>query len=130
TYDQATPNERVLVGFANSWSYYAVYRTEALRKIRRGVVALALKDLQVHEKFCAMETLRLGKAICFPHITSYLRQYETSTRNTDIVKDWLVRVTRNEWAVDVLKVLKVMAACGVDEIALERAWIKWYNDHL
>jgi len=130
TFDQDGISDRVLAGFTNSWSYYAIYRTKALRQIWRGVQALGLRDLQVHEKYCAMETLLQGKAICFPDVTSYLRQYETSTRDTSIVKDWALRFARGEWTNDVVKVLTIMGAQGVDRSALHNAWGNWYANHL
>lgn len=130
TFDQDSPSDRVLAGFTNSWSYYAVYRTEVLRQIWRSVLALKLKDFQVHEKFCAMQALLQGKLICFNDVPSYLRQYETSTRDTDIVKDWSLRLKNNEWGNDITKVLAVMKAEGVDTVTLRRAWADWYARHL
>lgn len=128
-YDQDQVSERVLAGFRNSWSYYAVYRTEALRDIWCGVQALDLKDLMVHEKFCAMTALRLGKIICFGE-PSYVRQYGTSERNTDIVEDWDQRLNRGDWVKDMTNVLDVMTDHGVNRTALRAAWGLWYENHL
>ena len=116
-YNQDDISERVLAGFANSWSYYGVYRTEALLQIWRDVVSLDLTNLQVHEKFCAMRTLTLGKAICFGFDTTLYRQHGTSQGAV-----WTL-----DPGIDMLKVLTVMAAEGVDRDALQRAWAAWYE---
>ena len=129
-YGEDDVSDRVLAGFRNSWSYYAVYRTEALRQVWKGVHSLGLKDLMVHEKYCAMETLLQGKAVCFPGFASYLRQYETTLRNTDIEADWAARFAKGEWMTDVQMVLAVMGAHGVDKQALSHAWADWYADHM
>ena len=129
TYDQFSVSDRVLAGFRNSWSYYAVYRTERLLDIWVGVRALDLKDFMVHEKFCAMRALTLGKVKCFD-FPSYIRQYETSTRDTNIIKDWTTRLRKGEWVQDYAKVMAVMKAHGVDGAALEDAWAQWYTNHL
>lgn len=113
-------NDRVLAGFANSWSYYGVYRTEALRQIRKEVIELGLTDLQVHEKFCAMRTLTLGKAICFPNITTLYRQHGTSQGAANYKRDEARRMA------DMEKVLGVMAAAGVDYHDLRFCWANWY----
>lgn len=116
-------NERVLEGFANSWSYYAVYRTEALRTIWRECVEHNFTDLMVHEKFCAMRTLTLGKAVCFEHCTSLVRQYGTSQ----------VAVTRADWLrtysqPEVSMVIRHMHRLGVNIAYLQPAWNAWYAE--
>ncbi len=120
TYAQDTPSERVLAGFTNSWSYYGVYRTETLRQIWKEVCALGLTDLRVHEKFCAMRTLTLGKAHCDPSYTSYYRQHGTSqgaaSYHYDEDQKWL----------DIRKVLAVMNTEGVVKYKLCVKWADWY----
>ena len=115
-YGQVTVNERVLAGFANSWSYYAVYRTEVLRQIWRGVTAMNFTNLQVHEKFCAMRALTLGKAKCFSTYTTLYRQHGTGSATP-----W-----NSEPGIDFLKVLTVMEAEGVDKMELRKRWAQWY----
>lgn len=128
-YDQDDINARVLAGFRNSWSYYAVYRTETLLAIRKGVQALDFGDLQVHEKYCAIEALLQGKLFCF-ETPSLLRQYDTSTRDTNILRDWNLRLQSNDWLWGIDKVIAIAGAQGVDKQALRRAWSKWYLRHL
>jgi glycosyltransferase domain-containing protein len=86
--------ERLVRGLRNSWSWYAVYRTPALNTIRREVVEMNLGDLQLHEKFCAMRTLTLGKARSDSATISYLRQYWTSLQYS-YVKDWVHHIFRS-----------------------------------
>ncbi len=116
-YGQNTANERVLAGFANSWSYYAVYRTPVLAQIWDEVCELGLTNLQVHEKFCAMRTLTLGKARCFPSYTTLYRQHGTGQGAR-----WLPRHTG-----EIRKVLDVMAKAGVATGDLTWRWCEWYR---
>ncbi len=115
-YDQDTANERVLAGFANSWSYYAVYRTEALATIWREVCELQLTNLQIHEKFCAMRALTLGKASCSPRFTSLYRQHGTGQG-----AKWRPPNAQT------MKVMNVMARQGVDTGNLTWRWCEWYR---
>ncbi len=115
-YGQESANDRVLAGFANSWSYYAVYRTEALQQIRREVCELGLTNLQVHEKFCAMRTLTLGKACCVPSFTTLYRQHGTGSGATWTGIDH----------VEMAKVVVAMQLAGVDPDELIVRWFDWY----
>ncbi len=115
-YGQDSANERILAGFANSWSYYAVYRTEALQRIRREVCSLGLTNLQVHEKFCAMRALTMGKVHCDQDYTSLYRQYATGS--AEALAPW-----PNE---DMMKVVAMMGGAGVERIALTQRWLAWY----
>lgn len=76
TFDQESPKDRVLAGFANESLYYAIHRTEVLVSIWEDVVRLGLKDYQTTSKFCSMATLIRGKvkAVDRPY---YHRQYGT-----------------------------------------------------
>ncbi len=115
-YSQETANERVLAGFANSWSYYGVYRTEVLAQVWYEVCDLGLTNLQIHEKFCAMRTLTLGKIRCSPHFTTLYRQHGTG------------QGTR--WRppnAETVKVMNVMAKAGVDTGELTWRWCEWYR---
>ncbi len=118
-------NHRVLSGFQNSWSYYAVYRTEALRLIWQGVSDLNLTDLQVHEKYCAMRALTLGKIKCDGSFTSYLRQYDTSAtaKHNSFTRNLMFCNDRN-------RVLNEMSRYGVDTAALSELWAQWYDAFL
>ncbi len=127
TYDQDSAAERVLAGFQNSWSYFAVYRTPALLDIWQGLCALNITDLQVHEKWCAMKALSLGKVHCDPTFTSYYRQHGTSIGAASNA-DWIKNFTRGAIYADMHKVLSVMEAEGVDRESLYIAWMEWYRE--
>ncbi len=118
-YSQDDRNARVLAGFANSWSYYGVYRIETLRRVWHEVLALGLTDLRVHEKFCAMRTLTMGKVRCDPSFTSLYRQYGTSQGAVSYVP--------GNWGDDIGKVLVMMSGAGVDRPELARRWNAWYR---
>ncbi len=115
-YGQESVNDRVLAGFANSWSYYGVYRTEALQQIRREVCELGLTNLQVHEKFCAMRTLTLGKAVCNYNFTTLYRQHGTGSgavwRGPDV---------------EMARVVLAMEKQGVERGPLMDRWLAWYD---
>ena len=125
-YSQKTANERVLAGFQNSWSFYAVYRTEALRQIRKEVQDFDFQDLMVHEKFCAMRALSLGKAICDRRFTSYLRQIGTS-QTASTRTDWVHHFVHGNFSRERDKVLTCMEHAGVDTRALLDKWEEWYK---
>lgn len=130
-YGQPTASERVLAGFQNSWSYYAVYRTEALNTIWREVCNIGFSDLQIHEKFCAMRALSLGKIKCDGGFASYLRQIGTSSTAASSAQiDFAARLITNDMTKDRDAVLKQMADCGVDIEALRNAWAAWYKGYL
>lgn len=124
-YNQNTRNERVLAGFQNSWSFYAVYRTETLKTIWREVHDLNFSDLQVNEKFCAMRALSLGKIKCDPTFTSYLRQYNTS-QGAAGQPDFIRKLLTGRFSADRDAVLSKMDSCGVDIEALRELWADWY----
>ncbi len=125
-YGQDDMTERVLAGFANSWAYYAVYRTAALQDIWRGIVELGITNLQVHDKFVAMRGLTLGKTRCFPSFTSLYRQYGTSVGGSGNM-DWIRHTIDGSLQRDMHKVLTVMEAHGVDREQLYVAWSEWYR---
>jgi glycosyltransferase domain-containing protein len=127
-YADSDANRRVLAGFRNSWSYYAVYRTEALKTIWKDVQSIDFTNLQVHEKFCAMRALTLGKIKGDNSYTSYMRQYGTSM----IAKhnDFAASLMNGNFNKDRDALLKTMSNCGVDTVALKTLWAEWYNDFL
>lgn len=91
--------ERLRQGSRNWWSYYAVFRTEALTTIWRESVKIDFSDLQLFEFFCAMRTLTLGKARSDASTIGYLRQYGTSMR-TSLKKDWVHHLLRSNFTGD------------------------------
>jgi glycosyltransferase domain-containing protein len=91
--------KRLSRGLRNSWSYYAVFRSPALLTIWREVVDMNLSDLQLHEKYCAMRTLTLGKARSDPGTIAYFRQYWTTLRSA-FSKDWVHHLVRSRFSTD------------------------------
>jgi glycosyltransferase domain-containing protein len=91
--------ERLRRGSRNWWSYYAVYRTDALRTICREIVEINFSDLQLHELFCAMRTLTLGKAYSDGRTIAYLRQYGTSL-GSSFKRDWVHHLLRSRFTGD------------------------------
>ena len=91
--------ERLRQGSRNWWSYYAVFRSDALATIWREIVEIDFSDLQLHEFFCAMRTLTLGKARSDSVTISYLRQYDTSMRSS-YSKDWVHHLLRSNFTSD------------------------------
>ena len=110
--------ERLTRGLRNSWSYYAVFRSPALATIWREVADINLSDLQLHEKYCAMRTLTLGKARSDPATIAYFRQYWTTLRSA-FPKDWVHHLVRSRFNTDFTEILtrisrEVAAADGSD----------------
>ncbi|HZP76302.1 MAG TPA: TIGR00180 family glycosyltransferase [Pseudolabrys sp.] len=97
--------ERLASGLRNSWSYYAVFRTPALQTIWDEVVELDLSDLQLHEKYCAMRTLTLGKARSDAATIAYFRQYWTTLRSA-FSKDWVHHLLRNRFTTDFANIIE------------------------
>jgi glycosyltransferase domain-containing protein len=91
--------ERLRQGSRNWWSYYAVFRSDALATIWREIVEIDFSDLQLHEFFCAMRTLTLGKVRSDSVTISYLRQYDTSMRSS-YSKDWVHHLLRSNFTSD------------------------------
>ncbi len=77
---------------------------------------MGLTNLQVHEKFCAMRALTLGKTYCSRHYTTLYRQHGTSQGA--------------QWRppnAETMKVMNVMARQGVDTGELTWRWCEWYR---
>ncbi len=130
--------ERLRQGLRNSWSYYAVFRSPALLTIWREVAEMNLSDLQLHEKYCAMRTLTLGKARSDPATIAYFRQYWTTLRSA-FSKDWVHHLVRSRFSSDFAEILgrisrQAAAADRVDARALAEDLreniIAWFGDFL
>jgi glycosyltransferase domain-containing protein len=91
--------ERVRKGARNWWSFYAVFRKEALETIYREIAEIDFSDLQLCELFCAMRTLTLGKARSDGSAIGYIRQYGTSQRGA-FKKDWVHHLLRSRFTSD------------------------------
>ncbi len=110
--------ERLRRGSRNWWSYYAVFRTDALAAIWREIVDIDFSDLQLFELYCAMRTLTLGKARSDAATIAYLRQYGTSQQSS-FKKDWVHHLLRSRFTSDFSAMLDrisaaAAAADGVD----------------
>jgi glycosyltransferase domain-containing protein len=107
--NSSSMTERLLAGLRMSWSYYAAFRTPALQAIWREMLEMDLSDLQLHEKFCAMRTLTLGKARSDPATIAYMRQYWTTMR-TAFSNDWVHHLVRSRFNTDVANIVSRIAA--------------------
>ncbi len=112
--------ERLRQGSRNWWTYYAVFRTDALRVIWREVIEIDFSDLQLHELFCAMRTLTLGKARSDGATISYLRQYDTSQRSS-FKKDWLHHLLRSRFTSDFNTMVERISAVAARSDGVEPA---------
>lgn len=117
-YSSESAVERLRQGSRNWWSYYAVFRTDALATIWREGVEIDFSDLQLFEFFCAMRTLTLGKARSDGSTIAYLRQYGTSMRSS-LRKDWVHHLLRSRFTSDfntmIARISAIAAASdGVD----------------
>lgn len=74
--------------------YYHVYRTAVLRAIFEEAEKHDFSDLTVHEQFCALRTVTMGKVGSDPAIVCYLRQTGTSTVST-YWTDWVQHLLRS-----------------------------------
>ncbi len=136
--DSFSATERLVRGLRNSWSWYAVYRTPALLTIRREAAEMSLSDLQLHEKFCAMRTLTLGKARSDPATIAYLRQYWTSLQYP-FSHDWVHHLVRSRFNTDFAEIMRRIstaagAADNVDPASVNDKLlsdiISWFGDFL
>jgi glycosyltransferase domain-containing protein len=98
-YSSSSSVERLRRGSRNWWSYYAVYRTDALRTICREVVEINFSDMRLHELFCAMRALTLGKIRSDASTIAYLRQYGSSL-GSSFRKDWVHHLLRSRFTSD------------------------------
>jgi len=130
--------ERLARGLRNSWSYYAVFRSPALATIWREVAEINLSDLQLHEKYCAMRTLTLGKARSDPATIAYFRQYWTTLRSA-FSKDWVHHLVRSRFNTDFTEILsrisrEAAAADGAEAAVvaedIRNNMISWFGDFL
>lgn len=90
--------KRLQQGSRNWWSYYAVYRTDALKTIWREILEIDFSDLHLHELFCAMRALTLGKIRSDGGSIAYLRQYGTSFGYYK--KGWVHHLLRSRFTQD------------------------------
>lgn len=118
-YSSSSAVERLRQGSRNWWSHYAVFRTEALRTIANEIVEINFSDLQLHELFCAMRTLTLGKARSDPTTMGYLRQYGTSMQSAfSKDRDWIHHIVRSRFNSDYAAMIAKLsaAAAAADQI--------------
>ncbi len=101
--------ERLRAGSRNWWTYYAVYRTPALAAMCREIVEIDFSDLQLHEFYCAMRTMTLGKARSEAATIAYMRQYGTSMQ-ASLRKDWVHHLLRSRFTSDFAALVERISA--------------------
>lgn len=134
----ASAMERLMQGLRISWGYYAVFRAPVLLKIWREVLEMNLSDLQLHERFCALRALSLGKARSDPATVAYIRQYWTSSRSA-FTKDWVHHLIRSRFSTDFAEIVGRVAAQvaladaidpGIAADNLRDGMAAWYGNFL
>jgi glycosyltransferase domain-containing protein len=116
-YSSALSVERLRKGSRNWWSYYAAYRTDALKTICGEVVEINFSDMRLHELFCAMRALSLGKIRSDASTIAYLRQYGSSL-GSSFKKDWVHHLLRSRFTTDFAEMIDRVAvsAAQVDRV--------------
>jgi glycosyltransferase domain-containing protein len=116
-YSSALSVERLRRGSRNWWSYYAVYRTDALKTICGEVVEINFSDMRLHELFCAMRALTLGKVRSDASTIAYLRQYGSSL-GSSFKKNWVHHLLRSRFTTDFAEVIDriSVSAAQVDRV--------------
>jgi glycosyltransferase domain-containing protein len=112
--------ERLRQGSRNWWSYYAVYRTDALKTICREVVDINFSDMRLHELFCAMRALTLGKVCSDGSTIAYLRQYGSSL-GSSFKKDWVHHLLRSRFTSDFAKMIDRISAAAAQADRVDAA---------
>jgi glycosyltransferase domain-containing protein len=108
-FSSSSPVERLRRGSRNWWSYYAVYRTDALQTICREIVDINFSDMRLHELFCAMRALTLGKVRSDGSTIAYLRQFGTSL-GSSFKKDWVHHLLRSRFTDDFATMIERISA--------------------
>jgi glycosyltransferase domain-containing protein len=108
--------QRLRQGSRNWWSYYAVYRTEVLKTIWREIVDINFSDLHLHELFCAMRALTLGKIRSDRQTIGYLRQYGSSFGYHK--KGWVYHLLRSRFTEDFANMIERISttAAAIDGV--------------
>jgi glycosyltransferase domain-containing protein len=105
--------ERLRKGSRNWWSYYGVFRTACLVTIWRETVEIDFSDLHLHEFYCAMRALTLGKVRSDASTIAYIRQYGSSLQSS-FSKDWVRHLLRSRFTCDFRKMIdRISAAAAV-----------------
>jgi glycosyltransferase domain-containing protein len=107
--------ERLQVGMRTSFNYYSVFRSAELAKIHREAREIDFSDLQLHERFCNIRALTLGKSRSDPSAISYMRQYGTSL-GMALAKDWVHHLVRSRFNTDFAKMIeRISQVVAADE---------------
>jgi len=117
-FSSPSASKRLAAGSRNWWTYYAVFRTDAQQTLWREIEQINFSDLQLHELFCAMRTLTLGKARSDGTTIAYLRQYNTSQLSA-FKEDWVHHLLRSQFSSDFTAMIDIVsaAAAAADEEA-------------
>jgi glycosyltransferase domain-containing protein len=109
----ASTAERLFLGLRTAWTYYSVIRAPALAAIHHDTAEMDLSDLQLHERFCTMRVLTLGKALSIPSAISYFRQYGTSMRSA-FANDWVHHLVRSRFSTDFAQIIGRISQLAAD----------------
>lgn len=91
--------DRVIDQLRNCYQiYYGVYRTGVWQTIVEEVAKYDFSSLHVHELFCYIKTVSLGKVHSDASCLSYLRQYGTSMHSKK--RDFIYNVIRDNYSKD------------------------------
>jgi glycosyltransferase domain-containing protein len=119
-YSSSSPVERLRRGSRNWWSYYAVYRTDGLKTICREIVDIDFSDMRLHELFCAMRALTLGKVRSEGSTIAYLRQYGSSL-GSSFKKDWVHHLLRSRFTTDFAEMIDRISGAAAKAEGIDAA---------
>jgi glycosyltransferase domain-containing protein len=119
-YSSSSPVERLRRGSRNWWSYYAVYRTDGLKTVCREIVDIDFSDMRLHELFCAMRALTLGKVRSEGSTIAYLRQYGSSL-GSSFKKDWVHHLLRSRFTTDFAEMIDRISGAAAKAEGIDAA---------
>lgn len=127
---------RMLDGYRNYMTtYYNVFRTDAWQTINSELAELDFSDLEIHESYCAMRALTLGKEKSDPRVISYVRQFGTSLGSAFGAHDWVHHLLHSRFTSDFDAMARRLAALSaaadrVDPAAAEEEIRQIFADGL
>lgn len=107
--------ERLRLGGAKLWIYYAVHRTDTLATICREVANIGFSDLMLYETFQVMRSVSLGKARVDGAAIGYFRQFGSSM-SAGAKRLWAHHLVRSRFTSDVHTLVEgiAMGAAGAN----------------
>lgn len=103
--------ERLRLGGAKLWVYYAVHRTDALATICREVANIDFSDLMLYETFQVMRSVTLGKAHADGAAVGYFRQFGSSM-SAGAKRRWARHLVRSRFTSDVHAMVEGIATAA------------------